>query len=930
MSQKSGRSSPSPKEDDAQLQVPPTRSSRSSTSSQPDVGPQTRSAGLPTNLKLKVTTQMSRLQLMKDIFSKLSNVSTWTVQDLSHTQEQLQDLHKNFSKTHSYFESAWPESCLDHEYFASSVFFEEYSLYQSAFSKLIQLNMSLNPVDSQPSTSAQAPQPSQTRPRLPDISIPTFSGDFSKWPAFRDLFQSLVINSTSISDIERLHYLRTCLSHEPLDTISSLPLTEVSFPIAWKKLMDKYENKRLLLSSQYSKLLSFSLANQKNSTASSLRQFIDSIVNPLQSLKALGEDLEQNNNLLVFHIINRMDHDSRTHWETLISSNNEFPSFAQLMEFLQSRSRALEWTESNQRQSSQESSRSRTTVHTISQKVTAPIKPSPPLISNKSASSNTPISKVSSMPSYTCDDCGHDHFIADCPRFSKRSPQEKADVVLHRILCSNCLGRHHRHSCRTTKICKICGSRHHTLLHDAPLSSKPHCKVPPVPPRVLPQYALTSQKSAQRELPQPRLNTLLATAIAHLITSTGSHTVRLLIDSGSELTFISQDLARKLNISRRKSHVVIVGIHGKTSKTQGSLALTLKSTYDHQTINIDAHILSSSFSNLPSFYTCFQQSLHLQHLKLADPEYHISRAIDIILGADVYGSVVLPQMKKGPPSSPIAQLSIFGWLILGPVCQEQERLPIQSPMFHTVQDEDLHHLLTKFWEQEEIQPTSTSHLTSDEQECENHFVSNHSRLSSGKYVVRLPLKSSIDVLGSSRQRAFRCLQALIRKFDNDPDYSLLYHQFLDEYELLQHMQPVSSEKVSSRYFLPHHGVLKTDSSTTKLRVVFNGSSPTSTGISLNDIMHTGAKLQLDVIDVLMWMKLTKQLYMCKALWHRSQQLMAQLPTSQVQPSHPFLYTLRIESSLFAPVMGGLSSSDTGVMDCLNFLTMDNLRRSTRL
>ncbi|XP_044760084.1 uncharacterized protein LOC123317564 [Coccinella septempunctata] len=221
------------------------------------------------------------------------------------------------------------------------------------------------------------------------------------------------------------------------------------------------------------------------------------------------------------------------------------------------------------------------------------------------------------MPGYTCDDCGRDHFVADCPRFSKRSPQEKADVVLLRILCSNCLGRHHRHSCRTTKICKICGSRHHTLLHDAPLSSKPHCKVPPVPPRVLPQYALTSQKSAQRELPQPRLNTLLATAIAHLITSTGSHTVRLLIDSGSELTFISQDLARKLNTSRRKSHVVIVGIHGKTSKTQGSLALTLKSTYDHQTINIDAHILSSSFSNLPSFYTCFQQSLHLQHLKLA-------------------------------------------------------------------------------------------------------------------------------------------------------------------------------------------------------------------------------------------------------------------------------------------------------------------------
>ncbi|XP_034947880.1 uncharacterized protein [Chelonus insularis] len=54
------------------------------------------------------------------------------------------------------------------------------------------------------------------------------------------------------------------------------------------------------------------------------------------------------------------------------------------------------------------------------------------------------------------------------------------------------------------------------------------------------------------------------------------------------------------------------------------------------------------------------------------------------------------------------------------------------------------------------------------------------------------------------------------------------------------------------YFLPHHGVLRPSSTTTKLKVVFNGSSPTSTGISLNDITHTGAKIQLDIFDVLLW------------------------------------------------------------------------------
>ncbi|KAK2577645.1 hypothetical protein KPH14_012903, partial [Odynerus spinipes] len=48
---------------------------------------------------------------------------------------------------------------------------------------------------------------------------------------------------------------------------------------------------------------------------------------------------------------------------------------------------------------------------------------------------------------------------------------------------------------------------------------------------------------------------------------------------------------------------------------------------------------------------------------------------------------------------------------------------------------------------------------------------------------------------------------------------------------------MSSEEIC--YYLPHHGVLKPSSTTTKLRVVFNGSSPTSSGRSINDLMHTG-------------------------------------------------------------------------------------------
>ncbi|XP_056637670.1 uncharacterized protein LOC130445807 [Diorhabda sublineata] len=53
------------------------------------------------------------------------------------------------------------------------------------------------------------------------------------------------------------------------------------------------------------------------------------------------------------------------------------------------------------------------------------------------------------------------------------------------------------------------------------------------------------------------------------------------------------------------------------------------------------------------------------------------------------------------------------------------------------------------------------------------------------------------------------------------------------------------------YFLPHHGVLNEQSQTTKLRVVFNGSASTDTGVSLNDIQHTGPVIQDDLLDILL-------------------------------------------------------------------------------
>ncbi|KMQ84389.1 hypothetical protein RF55_17840, partial [Lasius niger] len=50
--------------------------------------------------------------------------------------------------------------------------------------------------------------PTPSRSTLPRIQLPQFSGKYEDWPAFRDLFQSIIGKDGNLSDVEKLHYLK--------------------------------------------------------------------------------------------------------------------------------------------------------------------------------------------------------------------------------------------------------------------------------------------------------------------------------------------------------------------------------------------------------------------------------------------------------------------------------------------------------------------------------------------------------------------------------------------------------------------------------------------------------------------------------------------------------------------------------------------------
>ncbi|XP_033229514.1 uncharacterized protein LOC117181055 [Belonocnema kinseyi] len=58
------------------------------------------------------------------------------------------------------------------------------------------------------------------------------------------------------------------------------------------------------------------------------------------------------------------------------------------------------------------------------------------------------------------------------------------------------------------------------------------------------------------------------------------------------------------------------------------------------------------------------------------------------------------------------------------------------------------------------------------------------------------------------------------------------------------------EPIDHGFYLPHHAVVKTSSLTTKVRVVFDGSAKTSSGIALNDSLMVGPTIQEDLFSII--------------------------------------------------------------------------------
>lgn len=572
----------------------------------------------------------------------------------------------------------------------------------------------------------------------------------------------------------------------------------------------------------------YELKRSQEDSVQSLQTLIDGIWKNFHALKALNQPVDQWDALLSHLILTKLDSKSRGEVEKAAPSDR-LQMFQELMKTLENHVRILEAV------SSAESHKPKGKTDKSSKSLVA-------------------------IGSTQCSICKNDHSVHKCKSFLDLLPQRRLEPVRKHFLCINCLASSHtRQDCKAGN-CRICHKRHHTLLHisantksavnvdqsnqQAPQDTSSSTNATTTL-NVIKETQVKSIRaclSNQSEFSMKPV--LLASAIVTVYDNCGrEYLARALLDSCSQVCFMTERLHQLLHLKGNRGHFKLSGI--SCTKATIYTSVNIKSWVSDFKASAEFLVTDKITGDLPQQEIKIDVARIPNYVQLADPHFNVPNKIDLLIGAELFWDLLTGETL----SLHSDQLKLYGthlgFIVSGKLSPSQR---LQSNVSLSCTMEDVHEEVHRFWEQENL-PKKNS-LSQEELECEQHYQAHTKRESDGRYVVSLPLKSNIQDLSDTREAALRHFLRLEKRLQGDPEIEQMYQDFMKDYINMQHAELVGC-KEKLQFYTPHYYVPRPDSSTTKLRVVFNASFRVDPKLSFNDIVKVDPTIQSDLFSLIL-------------------------------------------------------------------------------
>lgn len=697
-----------------------------------------------------------------------------------------------------------------------------------------------------------------TKSKLPKLVLPKFKGDLTKFRSFWDSYESAVHKNSQLSTIDKFNYLNSLLEGQALRSIQGLSLTEDNYQAAVDLLNQRFGNQQQIISAHMDELLKIPVCS--NDKSSQLRFVYDKISVSVRGLEALGVNSSQYGSLLIPIIMSKLP--SQIRLQIARNTADEVWKITDLLEVMRKEVEARELSE-NVRSGESDNRKSETrdeidNFRKLNQRNKNKHQVSAANLFVKDDETNETKPK--------CVYCGEFHFSASCTRV--KDPSKRKDILTKDKRCYSCLKTGHiTRDCRKPQNCRLCEGRHHqSICQRSANSKKSENKDDSNGDGNQEQNHATTATNGKSS------KVLLQTATTFAYSSQRSTTVpvRVLMDSGSQRTYVTDGLKEKLGLQPTKTETLKLNTFGGdrfSKKRCDVVQLSLQGSDGD--VEISAVCFPKICSPIPT-KICPERYSHLNGLNLADSNLIESEEpehdnIDILIGCDYYFDIVNNEMIRGEKGSPVAVGSKFGYIVSGPVGREDTidetsmvhliteayQLPVSKSPHIGNNDDNLIETLRTFWDTESI--GITNHDTESPEE--NKFLREVSfdKLG-GRYQVGLPWKAEVLPQSNGYLTCVRRLRQLHFHLKKDKcllnDYDSVIKQQLD-CGIIEAV-PEDDDNSAGSYYLPHHGVIREDKETTKLRVVFDGSAkPSDDSPSINECLEKGPNLVPNLLDTVL-------------------------------------------------------------------------------
>ncbi|XP_039280709.1 uncharacterized protein LOC120350602 isoform X1 [Nilaparvata lugens] len=233
---------------------------------------------------------------------------------------------------------------------------------------------------------------------------------------------------------------------------------------------------------------------------------------------------------------------------------------------------------------------------------------------------------------------------------------------------------------------------------------------------------------------------IMPTAQLHILSKNNQViSCRALLDTGSDACFISKALASQLDLDSVYSNNTIHTVSGTSSAPVCTAAVLIHSPDRTWSKEVSCILTEKITPSIPPFGLNLQNFNIPPNVKLADPEFHVSKGVDLLLSVAIYSSIqACGQIQLADECT--LQNTKLGWVVWGAITPNILNSCEQPVSSNCVSTHDISRQLEKFWKIEEVLPKDS--VTKEQHQIEKHYLDNVQRGQDGRFSVALPKKDN--------------------------------------------------------------------------------------------------------------------------------------------------------------------------------------------